>query len=147
MCSRTWLSPAMWPFKGRSGVSSHLFANWENRPEGSARGFRELASVLKNGPGNKRWMKRALSEARAAGLDSLIKLKKCCYSNNWTSWKETNWWLEHRFPEEVILETVQVGVMTIFRDVLGVRRRIYHSSIVLLMWKDRRPHTYHWNMG
>lgn len=38
--------------------------------------------MMKNGPGNKRWMKRDLSEARAAGLDSLIKLKKRCYSNN-----------------------------------------------------------------
>ena len=33
---------------------------------------------------------------------------------------------EHRIPEEVILETVQIGVMTMFRDVLGAKRRIYH---------------------
>lgn len=85
MCSETWLSPAMWLFKGRSSVSSHLFANRKNWAEGSARSFRELATVLKNGPWNKRWIRRDLREARAAGLDILRKPKKGCYSNNWTN--------------------------------------------------------------
>ena len=42
---------------------------------------------------------------------------------------------EHRIPEEVILETVQIGVMTMFRDVLGAKRALR------VQWSCRREAT------